>query len=297
MKHYLYSYGKPFGMVAVKSIALIKERIIKNKAGIIIVDGGVGEGKTTLATHLADEFQGSPIDFKKQYAFGGEQFQEKLQICYDSKLEVIIYDEAGDFSRRGALTEFNKRLVRVFETFRAFRIMVIVVLPNFTVLESSLFDLKIPRALFNCHNRTDFSGNFRAYSLYRMLWVRAKMQEKKMVIKQMAYSSVTPNFRGHFLDLPPDRSAELNKLCMEGKLNSLSDNILKSKGLVSFDYLMNKLNRSKVWLNAQLRKLRLKEKVVYKRKRYFEAGILETLRGQLQREMGRKNKKPEYEDD
>jgi hypothetical protein len=285
MKRLIYDNGKPFNDKMVENIKCIKKRILHNKAGIIIVDGGVGEGKTTLGTHIADEYQGSYINFKKQYAFGGDQFQEKLQICYDSELSVIIYDEAGDFSKRGALTEFNKRLIRVFETFRAFKILVIVVLPNFSVLENSLFDLKIPRFLFNCHNRTDKQGEIRAYSLYRMLWLKSKMNDHKLVIKQMAYSSVTPNFRGHFLDLTLDRAEELNKICMEGKLNSLSDNVLKSRGLITKDYIMSKLNRSKVWVTKYLVKLNIKPKVVYKKKNYYEQHILETLRDKVRNEM------------
>ena len=37
-------------------------------------------------------------------------------------LHVIVYDEAGDFNRRGALTKSNAQLNRAFEACRAFKI-------------------------------------------------------------------------------------------------------------------------------------------------------------------------------
>src|SRR6056297_340250 len=91
------STNTPFSTDWVKrDLDKLKYRIEIGKASLLIVDGAIGEGKTTLATHLCSSFQGHSVYYLKQYAMGGQQFQEKLQLCIDSKLKVIIYDEAGD---------------------------------------------------------------------------------------------------------------------------------------------------------------------------------------------------------
>ena len=295
MQRYFYDHGLPFSTKVAENIDSLILRIKKKKASMVVIDGGVGEGKTTFGVHIADYVQGkyirqakkelgwtntqNDINFKNQYAIGGDQFQEKLQISYELKLAVAIYDEAGDFSTRGALTAFNKRLNRIFQTYRAFKILVIIILPNFNVLENNLFDLKIPRLLFNCHNRDDYQGNFRAYSLYRMHYLKDKM--RKLVIKEFAYTQVTPNFRGHYLDLEPNRSKELDEISTKGKLEIVSENVLESKGLISKKTIASKLCRTERWVTAKLNKLKIKSQMTHKKRNYYDASALEFLRNEL----------------
>lgn len=272
----LFSHGLPFDPTLKLNIIALKDRIKDNKASLLVIDGGVGQGKTTLAVHIADEYQGSPINLNYQYAMGGDMFQEKLQICENLGLIVLIYDEAGDFSKRGALTSFNKRLNRIFETFRAFKILIIIVLPNFNVLDEHLFDLKIPRLLVNVTNRKKY-GNFRAYSLYRMHYIRHKMRDKRLVIKEMAYTKVYSNFKGQFLDLSPERSNELEKISTSGKKNIISEGILESRGLQSIHQLARKVHRSHIWIRAKIKKLKFKHVQIYKKRKYYEGAIIEQL--------------------
>jgi hypothetical protein len=295
MKRFFYDHGLPFSTKVAENIDSLLLRIKKKKASMIIIDGGVGEGKTTLGVHIADYVQGKyikdakgklrwkntgkDISFKTQYAIGGDQFQEKLQISYEKKLAVVIYDEAGDFNTRGALTAFNQRLNRIFQTYRAFKILVIIILPNFKVLDNNLFDLKVPRLLFNCYNRDEYQGNFRAYSLYRMHYVRAKME--KLVVKEYGYSQIAPNFRGHYLDLEPKRSKEMDELSTKGKLDIVSDNVLQSKGLISKKNMASKLCRTERWITAKLNKLKIKPQTTHKKRNYYDAAALEFLRNEL----------------
>lgn len=272
----VFSHGLPFRPILKDNILALKKRIKDNKASLLIIDGGVGQGKTTLGVHVGDAYQGSDINLKYQYAMGGEQFQEKLQICENKKHPVLIYDEAGDFSKRGALTNFNKRLNRVFETFRVFKILIIVILPNFSVLDEHLFNLKIPRILLNVTNRKRY-GHFRAYSLYRMHYIKHKMNNKKVVIKETAYSMVTPNFHGEFKDLSPERSKELEKISKEGKKDIISENILESKGLYSIPQLVKKVGRSHIWVRAKLKEMKIKHVQIYKKKKYYEGDCIEQL--------------------
>lgn len=274
-----YKNGYPFSDPLPRDLDNLKKRIKGKKASMIVIDGGVGEGKTTLAVQIAKTYQGGKFNLQKQYAIGGDQFQEKLIMCYDSGLIVIIYDEAGDFNTRGALTSFNQMLNRVFDTFRAFEILVILVLPSFHVLDSPLFDKRIPRMLIHCLNRTGKSGNFKVYSLYRMYYLRDKI--KKYIVPGFAYSGTTANYRGHFLDLPKKESEELAKISIEGKKQIVSQGILKNKGLVNYNDIARKTNRSVIWVRRKVSELNISAVQKYKKSKYFNKEVIDLLKDHL----------------
>jgi len=273
-----YKNGLRFSSPLDQAMISLKKRIHSKKASMLIIDGGVGEGKTTLAVELAEYYQRKPLNYTRQYSMGGEHFQENLVKCYDSQEKVIIYDEAGDFNSRGAMTGFNKMLNRVFDTFRAFKILIILVLPSFSVLDKPLFDKNIPRLLVHCHSRTKF-GHFSAYSLYRMYYLKAKM--KKYTVPSFAYNHTSPNFRGHFLDLDKEESKKLEKISMDGKKNIVNQNILENRGLVTYKQIARKLGRSEIWVKKKVNKLGLKEKTIYKRHKYFDKGLVLRLKDEI----------------
>lgn len=275
---YFYDSGLPFGQMLAKNLSDQKKRIESKKASLIIIDGGVGEGKTTLAVQAADYIQGRKIEIKKdgpQYAMGGPDFTNKLRVCHSEKLAVCIYDEAGDFNKRGALTRFNAMLNRTFETYRAFKIIVIIALPNFNVLDNDIFDKNIPRLLLHCTGRGENDGNYYAYSLYRMMYVREKM--KKLVVKSFAFNIVQPNFYGQFLDLEPERSRALDLLSTEGKKDELMAAEVKLKGLVSYQEISLKLVRSVQWVRLAVKKLNIHHRRVIQKKKYFDEGVIDAL--------------------
>jgi hypothetical protein len=188
---------------------------------------------------------------------------------------VIIYDEAGDFNKRGSLTRFNAMLNRTFETFRAFQIIVILVMPSFNVLDGDLFDKKIPRLLLHVGARSDNYGHFRAYGLEGMMWIKEKM--KKTVVKEYCYANQWPNFYGHFLDLDPARSAELDAFSTKGKLQDLEKSEVKISGLVSMVDIARKTVRSIIWVRKALATLKIKPVRVIKKRNYYPEEILETM--------------------
>jgi hypothetical protein len=133
---YLYDNGLPFSSIIFDNLVDLFKRVENNKASLIICDGLMGEGKTTLAVQLmhaysiihkngkldgTNFYELADIDLRSQLAMGGDEFQERLLICHKRKLCAITYDEAGDFSKRGAITAFNARLNRIFQTFRKIR--------------------------------------------------------------------------------------------------------------------------------------------------------------------------------
>ena len=189
----------------------LRERIKKNKASAIVIDGQMGEGKTTFAVRLLEEYQHRKhINYERQYAVGGDDFIKKLELCVDNGERAIIYDEAGDFSKKNTLSKFNKSLDMVFQTFRTYKILVIIVLPFFQDLDRGIYDRGVIRVLFNCHSRTEERGFIRVYNLRRIFFLLDYMRRKQPPVRQMAYFKATPNFRSSFTDLPKDRSDELD---------------------------------------------------------------------------------------
>jgi len=276
----LYKHGLPFSETLAENLLLQKKRVFEqNKASLILIDGGVGEGKTTLGVHIADFLQGKPISFDEQLSMGGIDFIKKLKFCFKNELPVLLYDEAGDFNRRGSLTKFNNMLNRVFETFRAFKIIIVLILPSFDCLDNTLFDKKIPRMLINCYDRENF-GNFRAYSLFRMFYIKDRM--RRYVVKPAAYSYVRPNFRGHFLNLSPERSQELDKFSISGKFEILDDAQIKFDNLYSLADLSQKIGFSVSWIILRLKELNIEPVKVVRLKNYYDVFTLEKLASTIQ---------------
>lgn len=278
----LYDHGLPFEKKLAQNLEDLDKRVKANKASLVIVDGMIGEGKTTLAVHLADYVNylndKPPIDLDRkhyQLSMGGGDFLKKLRACFDKELPVVIYDEAGDFNKRGALTRFNAMMNRTFETFRGFRIMVIVVLPSAHVLDQDLFDKGIPRMLVHTENRSDKYGRLKAYSLYKALYIKEKM--KKLVVKPHAYNLVLPNYYGCFLDLSPTRSKLLDHISIEGKLSMLRQSELKIEGLMGYTEMAHKVGRSVYWCRLKVAKHNIKATRTINRVKYFNKDALNRL--------------------
>ena len=272
----LYNHGLPITRGIYDNIISLKERIRLRKASLLIIDGGVGEGKTTLAVQLADVYQGKPINFKFQLAYGGEEFQEKLVMCIDNKLPVIIYDEAGDFSRRGSLTTFNQQLNRVFETYRTYGILVIIVLPTFRVLDSQLFENKIPRLMLHCYGRNENHGRVTGYSLRRMFWLMHHFS--KTIVRPEAYKRVTPNFRGNFLNLPPARTQELHQFSTKHKREVLTENIVANRGMKTIKQIAQEFGVQYSTVRVKIARLKMKEDFKKGTTRYYCAEKIARLK-------------------
>lgn len=286
MENYLYPHGLPFSEKLAYNIDRLIVRVDNHKASLIIADGGIGEGKTTLSVHMGNYINNSKglgrIDLIEGYqiAMGGADFLKKLRYCYDNKLPVLIYDEAGDFNRRGSLTQFNAMINRTFDTFRAFKIIIILCLPSFSVLDNDLFEKNIPRLLLHCQSRTENQGDFLAYSLYRMLYIKDKM--KKLVVKQTAYRITECNFGGHFKDLPPEERKQLDKLSTKSKMNILRKSEIKVEGLLTYSEMATKLMRSIVWVRLAVNNLKIRPARMIKRQKYFSEDALNLLSDHLE---------------
>lgn len=278
-KKNLYDNGLPFSQPIAKLIKEQQDRILENKASLIIIDGGVGEGKTTLAVHIADYIQGCPINLQEQIGMGGNDFIKKFYEGSKKGYKVIVYDEAGDFDRRGAITRFNKMLNRIFDTYRTFNIIVILCLPNFNVLDKSIFEKKIPRLLFNCHGRSSKYGNIRAYNLYRMYLIKWWMT--KLKIPPQAYQKVYPNVRGHFLDLAKERSELLDKISTESKTDILEEYNILGDGLLDYASIAKQFDKSISWVKNNINALGIKADKVFQKKKWFSEDVVALLENRV----------------
>jgi hypothetical protein len=256
---------------------------------MILIDGAVGTGKTTLANHIVNYYNnknGLPkikLEIKEhpQIALGGKEFIGCFRECNKHKLPVVIYDEGGDFSRRGAITQFNAMINRLFETYRGFRIIVIICLPNFNVLDNLLFENNIPRMLIHIKDRNNKYGSFQVYSLSQMNWIRYWADKLPKGAKHKCYSNVMPNFYGQFLNLPPKEEKELDKLSTYGKKHVLQNAEISLKGLKSYEDLAKACNRSELWVRLELKKMKIKFKTKVGRKQYFDKDVIDALYSKL----------------
>jgi len=281
----VYKSGFPYSENLQTNIVELNKRVSDKKASMILIDGAVGLGKTTIAVHVADGINKlhnlPPIDLDiknhPQIAMGGSDFLKKMRICFENKLPVIVYDEAGDFSKRGTLSRFNAMLNRTFETYRGFKILVIICLPKFYVLDSHLFDLEIPRGLIHVVDRCDKYADYAGYSLVSMNWIRYWSEKLAKAIRYKAYEKVTPNNRGHYYDLEASRSKKLDYISTKEKISILQKSEVKAEGLLSYIQIADKTQRSMIWVKKKFAELKIKEERTIGRVKYFKEDVVNRL--------------------
>jgi hypothetical protein len=258
----------------------VADRVFQqNFAAMIIIDGGVGQGKTTIAVEIADHINNGPIDFEEQLSMGGMDFQQKLEKCFLNKRKVLIYDEAGDFNRRSALTKFNSDINRIFETFRAFKIVIILILPFFNNLDEQIFYKEIPRILIHVHSRNPRYGKYSVYSLRRIFYLKNAM--KKEIVKPSVYFKQPPNLGGVFYDLETKRSKQLTDFSIKGKFKILGEAKLRSQKLKNFEDLEKEWGVPIDRLRRIANVLRLKPDDRFRGKNYYNPETIENFKSKL----------------
>lgn len=295
---HLYQNGLPFNKELKENLdQQLAQRINNNFPSLLLIDGGQGQGKTTLMVHIIDYINkkhGFPecrlgIKDHPQISLGGKEFIKNFNICRKEGLPILGYDEAGDFSRRGSISRFNAMLNRRFETFRSSNIIIVLALPNFNILDNHLFDLQVPRGLLHLQDRqrTIKYGNYYAYSLYAMNWIRHWFEKLPKAIRHQCYSKTTSNFKGQFKNLPPEREKKLGNLSDYGKTKESMEAEIRLEGLMTYKDLALKVNRSIKWCRKFVYDNKVKAaKVGPMRVKYFSPetidrmmDYIDTLRG------------------
>jgi hypothetical protein len=253
------------------------DRVRKKKASLWIVDGGVGEGKTTLGTYLGKRIAfklGQDFSIQNQVRQGGSDFLKGMDWCVSNNRSVIIYDEAGDFNTRASLTYFNQNMNRVFETYRALGIIVILCLPSFADIDTSLMKKKIARGLIHCYSRNNNYGNYKVYSLWRMWYLKSKFS--KFTVPDEAYKHVAPNFYGRFKDLDPEDSQELETHSIKGKKDIIRKGMLQERGMLPIKTIADKTGYSLETIRRFIDKKKVKGEK-YGATLYFHKEIIEQI--------------------
>ena len=252
-------------------------RVDGKKASLVIIDGGVGEGKTTLGVeagmYLAGR-RGEEFSIKDQVRQGGVDFLKGMDWCVANKRSVIVYDEAGDFNTRASLTYFNQNMNRVFETYRALRIVVILCLPSFSDVDTSIMKKKVARFLIHCYSRNSRWGNYKVYSLYRMWYLKDKF--KKVTVPDDAFRFVSPNFYGRFKDLDPADALVLEKHSISGKRDIIRKGVLATQGLLNLRDLASRSGYSVETVRKFVKSKRLKGEK-QGATLYFDKGVVDMI--------------------
>lgn len=283
---YKYDNGLPFnGKLPENLKRQIDDRIGKQFPSVILIDGGQGQGKTTLMVHILDYINSihglPPCDLSKknhpQLSLGGKEFIKNFNQCKKDKLPCIAYDESGDYSKRSSMSKFNSMLNRRFETIRSSNIIVLFALPNFNVIDNYLFDLQIVRGALHLYERQNNYGQFYSYSLGQINWLRYWYDELPKPRKHECYKRTLANFNGEFKNLPPERAKMLKALSDYGKDMQSEESEIKSYGLMNFQEIAQQLHRSLIWVRVHVSKLRLKPVRMFNRMNYYDKSTLDIL--------------------
>lgn len=266
---------------------LDKQIIRKNrhKPSCILIDGSLGSGKTTLAIELLDEINKKhnlpEIDLDEkdvcQYAMGGADFIKKYSMVKLKNLPGMIYDEAGEFSRKAQLGRFVRNLERIFDLIRLHPMTIIIILPSIKVLPDDFFIKKIPRILFHLKER-DSTGKAKIYSLRSMYYIRRNLQDKKTVVPEVAYDMERHCYMTRFKDLSPERSHKLMIINNKGKKGIFDDIELNISGLLSYKEISSRLGiRTEPWVKKKLKDLKISPDRIFKKKNFYYEAIIDVL--------------------
>jgi len=240
--------------------------MIYNKPSIVLISGGSGEGKTTLMVEAMDYVNSldglPPVNLKPkehiQLTTGADNFFSNFDKCFLKGFHCAGYDEAGEFSKRGSLTKFNRDMLRFFETFRIKKILVFMALVDFTQLDNALFNTRIPRLLLYCKDRGFKDGKIEGHNMENMGWIRANAKKLPAGLEFMAYKRSFPLFYGNFHNLEPERAKQLDFISTEGKEQIHKMMELDKAGYMTIPQMSKGCDRPYRWVQNQLIKFKYK---------------------------------------
>lgn len=251
-----------------------------NEAALIVIDGFVGSGKTSIAYNLAERFQqNGPIDLNIQYANGSEEFIKKIVQCKEQNKEVIIFDEASDFGTRSSMTGLNRRVNEVFNQYRAFKILVIMCLPSVSFIDRQLFRKGVFRLLIHINKKVN--GKYaicKVYSAVQTEFILLRMSKFKANI-EIAYNSQKSLYKVEFPPLCAEDDKKLAKLSIKSKVERITD----ITGYITYKTIAQKLGRSQIWARQKIKSLTIKPERMLGQKKFFDVSVIEKLKNEIKR--------------
>lgn len=181
--------GYPLSDTERSNLDFIKNKVLNhNHDACFGVDGRTGLGKTTKACQAALYLD--PTFNLDRVVFTPEQVDKALMNA--TKGQAVVIDEAITFSARSAMSEWNKRLVKVMAQIRSKSLFIIFVIPFIFDLDRNLVLGRLD-VLFHLYAKT--FGDRGSYSVYfkdriKSLYINGK--------KYYSYAKPKPNFRATF---------------------------------------------------------------------------------------------------
>ena len=257
-----------------------------NSAVIISMDGTQGSGKTTLATLAVDHINaidGKPLmdlDDKDciQYAMGGDQFMRKLPMVSGSGFHVMVYDEGGDYSRKGAVTRFNKTMDRAMDIMRVHKCIIIFVCHYFPKqVPSEMVDKGIVTCLIHCKKRAP-EQSFVTAQVFGYLAISFMINHwlKKIIVPEQIYRG--ENFTFTFRNISEDRSLKLALLGSNKKKELWDLSEIRLNGLVSQQEIATAIGKSQSYVKKKILNLGVEAEKKYKNRKFYSLSVLETLK-------------------
>jgi len=176
----------------------------------LVLTGREGFGKSTFAFQVAKYLD--PTFDLDRCVFSIEQFEEAA--IGAKKHQAIVFDETmGYLSSRGAMSSFNKRLIKIMAEMRSKNLFVILCIPNFFELDRYPA-IHRTTGLLHIYKRGYF-GSY-DYNTKKKLYLTGK--------KYYSYN-ISPNFIGRFVKyfVLPKEEYERKKQQAIAKWVSVSD--------------------------------------------------------------------------
>lgn len=294
MESNLYENGTPFKdtIYLDKFLQDAINEVDHKKPVVIVLGGPQSSAKTTLSIHLADRVNiliGKEIlDLKSpdlpQYSQGSKNFMRKLNEARKLGHKIIIWDEtAADYRRKRAISSINKILDEAMDMIRQFKMIVILVYHDFAEIPNELIKKKVITCLFQNQDR-DIKKNYvisKIYNYGKMCIIKHNFL--KTIIPEYAFSNIDPNFILQFKDLSQERSKQLEILSSNIKYKIFEKTEIALQGYLSQQDISEKLQKSKVWVRKQLKKLKIEPERTFNKVNYYSSHILERIRSQIRR--------------
>jgi hypothetical protein len=170
-----------------------KDVMKRNYDGFVLIVGREGYGKTTMSLQVAKYCD--PTFGLDRVVFTAEQFLEAVDKA--EKYQAIVFDETmGYLSSRGAMSKFNRALIKVMSEMRSKNLFIFMNIPNIFMMDWYVAQHRTTGLIYIYKRR--FFGSY-DYPTKKKLYREGK--------KYHTYH-IPPNFKGKFTKyFPIDQQA------------------------------------------------------------------------------------------